>query len=101
MCIVKSRISCASIVRVSIFKCVELVEEERSYICNITVGYLQVLAAYHCYGNEPFGRFDRKVRVENNVLLHVLKLIIPRVELHRLVDWFTESHLEFDCSKNF
>ena len=101
MCIVKSRISGASIVRVSIIECVELVEEERSYLCNVTVWYFQALAAYHCNSNEPFCGFDRKMRVEYNVLLHVFELIISRVELHRLVYWFTESHLIFDCSKNF
>ena len=41
------------------------------------------------------------MRVEYYVLLHVFELIISRVELHRLVYWFTESHLIFDCSKNF
>lgn len=100
MCIVKSRICGASIVRVPIFECVELVKEERSYICDISVWYLQVLTAYHCDSNEPFSRFDRKIRVEHNVFLHVFELVIPRIELHRLINWFTKSHLEFYCSKN-
>ena len=86
--------------RVPIFECVELVKEERSYICDITVWHLQVLTANHRDGNEPFCRFDRKIRVEHNVFLHVFELVIPRIELHRLVNWFSESHLKFYCSKN-